>query len=241
MTSGLSSASRPWKELQTFDDGLNEDQSVKEYLAEVDKRMYRFIASTNFYGAVKTGYLEMGLFGTEACIAVEHPTEGMVCHQLTFGEYWLGLGGLTDAGSALPRMRDDRASGGPAVRPGWGDEARPQPLRPSRYDEIVTFYHAIEKNDELCPAGWIGAARNGARSIGKRATATRSMSPRRRALTSSRSGRRAGTRPEPTSGDRGRAMMPFPIFANCSFRPSARPRRPTCTSGRRSSLRPRSS
>lgn len=92
MTSGLSSQSRPWMSLGSFDDRFEDDMEVRTYFSDAERRVYGFLASTNFYGAVKTGYLEMGLFGTEACIALEHPTEGMVCHQLTFGEYWLGMG-----------------------------------------------------------------------------------------------------------------------------------------------------
>jgi hypothetical protein len=64
MTSGLSSPSRPWFTQTTFNDGLKEDPEVKAWLGEVEKRMYAFLAQTNFYGAVKTGYLELGLFGT---------------------------------------------------------------------------------------------------------------------------------------------------------------------------------
>src|SRR4051812_46228149 len=33
MTSGLSSESRPWFNLQTFDEGLNEDPEVRTYLS----------------------------------------------------------------------------------------------------------------------------------------------------------------------------------------------------------------
>lgn len=91
MTSGLSSASRPWFTLKTADDDLMEADGVRAWLSEVERRMYAFLASTNFYGAAKAGYGEMGLFGTEACVMVEHPLAGAVCHALTFGEYWIAL------------------------------------------------------------------------------------------------------------------------------------------------------
>ena len=61
MTSGLSSSSRPWKILGLEDDIV--DQEAREWLSACDKEMDRFLASTNFYGAVKAGYLELGLFG----------------------------------------------------------------------------------------------------------------------------------------------------------------------------------
>lgn len=91
LTSGLSSPSRPWYALRLPDEDLNEQPGVREYLADVERRMYAFLASTNFYGSVKAGYAELGLFGTEACVMVEHPAAGAVCHALTAGEYWIAL------------------------------------------------------------------------------------------------------------------------------------------------------
>lgn len=92
MTSGLSSPSRPWFKLGLEDEDLSEQSGVREYLSDCEKAIYRFLARTNFYGAAKSGYAELGLFGTEACVMVEHPDAGMVCHSLTAGEYWLALG-----------------------------------------------------------------------------------------------------------------------------------------------------
>lgn len=92
MTSGLSSPSRPWFMLKLPDDNMNEQEGVREWLSDVEQRMYSFIAGSNFYGAAKAGYAELGLFGTEACVMEEHPRVGMVCHALTAGEYWIALG-----------------------------------------------------------------------------------------------------------------------------------------------------
>ena len=89
MTSGLTSASRPWFTLTLEDKELLNEVGVRDWLSEVEKRMYSFLAGTNFYGAAKAGYAEMGLFGTEACVMLEHPKAGAVCHSLTAGEYWI--------------------------------------------------------------------------------------------------------------------------------------------------------
>jgi hypothetical protein len=151
MTSGLSSQSRPWFNLATYDEGLSEDQEVKEWLSEVERRMYTFLSTTNFYGAVKTGYLEMGLFGSEACIAAEHPTEGMVCHQLTAGEYWLSLG------SSLMPEALYRECAMTVVQAMQRFKKANLSLRINNmydrgdYEEIVVFNQAIEKNDEIDP------------------------------------------------------------------------------------------
>lgn len=89
MTSGLTSASRPWFTLRLSDDAMNDQPGVRSWLSDVEAAMYAFLGRTNFYGAAKAGYNEMGLFGTEATIMVEHAEHGAVCHSLTAGEYWI--------------------------------------------------------------------------------------------------------------------------------------------------------
>ncbi len=150
MASGLTSPSRPWMTLGSFSDSMMDNPEVKEYWAEVERLMYAFLAQTNFYQAAKTGYLEMGLFGTEACIALPHAREGMVCHQLTFGEYWLGMG---DAQTPDTLYRECPITVKNAVETfGAGniDPAIGRLYDASRgLDDVLTFYHAIEPNLDM--------------------------------------------------------------------------------------------
>jgi hypothetical protein len=149
MTSGLSSPSRPWMTLGSFDERMSEDAEVRTYFAEVERLVYAFLASTNFYGAVKTGYLEMGLFGTEACIMLEHPQEGAVCHQLTFGEYWLGMGTAMSP-NALYRVCPMTVKN--AVETFGTDNLHPRfkdMYARAQYDEIIELHHAIEENPDF--------------------------------------------------------------------------------------------
>lgn len=151
MASGLTSPSRPWMTLGSFDDAMMDDAEVKQYWSDTERLMYAFLAQTNFYQATKTGYLEMGLFGTEACIMLPHPAEGLVCHQLTFGEYWLGAG---TALTAEALYRECPKTVKTAV-----DDFGTKNLDPvivamydrGDYDKHVTFFHAIEPNDERDP------------------------------------------------------------------------------------------
>lgn len=92
MMSGLSSPSRPWFKTKHPDPAISKFHQVKQWNATVDQMMLDFMASTNLYGALKTGYGEIGRFGTEAGYIEEHWRRGAVVHPLTFGEYWLGIG-----------------------------------------------------------------------------------------------------------------------------------------------------
>lgn len=153
LTSGLSSASRPWFTLTLADQGLMEAPEVRVWLSEVERRLYAFFAATNFYAAVKSGYSEMGLFGTEGCVMVEHPTAGAVCHALTFGEYWIGLGDtlMPDTLYRVCPMTVKQAietfgqACSPVIRALYDK---------SQYDSAVEIYHAIEPDADFDPAGF---------------------------------------------------------------------------------------
>ena len=151
MTSGLSSASRPWFSLNMADESLMEAPGVRPWLSEVERRLYVFFASTNFYSAAKSGYSEMGLFGTEGCVMVEHPIVGAVCHALTFGEYWIGL---SDALVPDTLYRTCPMSVKQAVET-FGDKVSrlvQGQYDKSQYDAPVEIWHAIEPDPDYDPA-----------------------------------------------------------------------------------------
>lgn len=142
MASGLSSASTPWFTLAVASEFM-EAEGVRAWLSDVEARMYAFLASTNFYGAAKTGYGETGLFGTEATVMVEHRIHGGVCHSLTFGEYWIALSDAMRP-DTLYRLcpmtvRQAVTSFGDAVQP-WIRTAFDR----GDYEKDVEIYQAIE-------------------------------------------------------------------------------------------------
>jgi hypothetical protein len=148
MTSGLSSESRPWFSLTLHDDAVANHPEVKQWLGEVERLMYAFIAQSNLYGVLKTGYLELGAFGTEASLLMENRTMGAVGHALTFGEYWLGLDDAMRAG-ALYRLCPYTVV--QAVGMFGLDAVSPRVKSlydASNYDEQVNYFHAIEQNDD---------------------------------------------------------------------------------------------
>jgi hypothetical protein len=148
MTSGLSSPSRPWFRLTAYNEDDLQSESVREWLSDVEVRMYAFLAETNFYAAAKSGYAELGMFGTEACVMVEHPVEGAVCHPLTVGEYYIALG---DNAKPDTLYRKAWMTVHQAVQ-SFGLEKVSVRVRDqydrSDYEQIVRVWHAIEPNDE---------------------------------------------------------------------------------------------
>lgn len=150
MTSGLSSPSRPWFSLGLADESMMGEPGVRDWISEVERRMYVFFASTNFYPAAKTGYAEMGLFGTEACMMQEHAVAGFVCHALTFGEYWIGLAD-TLTPDTLYRVCPQTVK---QTVDTFGD-AVSQTVRSlydnSQYDMPVEIYHAVEPDPAYDP------------------------------------------------------------------------------------------
>ena len=148
MTSGLSSPSRPWFRLTSYNEDDLQSEEVRTWLSDVEARMYAFLAETNFYAAAKSGYAELGMFGTEACVMVEHPQDGAVCHPLTVGEYYIALG--------------DNAKPDTLYRKAWmtvhqtvqqfGLDKVSKRVQDayarSDYEHTVKVWHAIEPNDE---------------------------------------------------------------------------------------------
>lgn len=157
MQNGLSSHSRPWFAISLYNQDLLDDPEVKAWLDAVQKRMEAFLAHTNFYEASEVGYLELGTFGTDACVMLEHAKRGAVCHALTAGEYWIGL---NDALEPSTLVRDSGMTVKQAIDT-FGNDA-PQRVRTlydqSRYSDIVDCYHFIEPNDDHVSGrmGWQG-------------------------------------------------------------------------------------
>jgi hypothetical protein len=148
MTSGLSSPSRPWFRLTSYNEDDLQSEEVREWLSDVEVRMYAFLAETNFYAAAKSGYAELGMFGTEACVMVEHPSEGAVCHPLTVGEYYIALG---DNAKPDTLYRKAWMTVHQAVQSFGLDKVSTRvkdQYNRSDYEEIVRIWHAIEPNDE---------------------------------------------------------------------------------------------
>ena len=151
MTSGLSSPSRPWFKVETRDRDMMEYQPVKEWLAVVERLIYDFLGSTNFYNAAKVGYSELGCYGTEAAVMLEHPVYGAVTHTLTAGEYWIA----NDDGLIADTLyRCVPMTVAQMVQSfDWGNLSKQvqRAYDKGEYQMMVQCFHAIEPNDTRKP------------------------------------------------------------------------------------------
>jgi hypothetical protein len=147
LTSGLSSPSRPWFNWGSYGGQDDQEQDAREWYAENERRAYSFLAGTNFYGANKTTYMELGLFGTAACVMVDHDVYGAVCHTLSAGEYWRGVG----SAAVADRLYRQCGLTVRVAKEMFGDKCSARITNAydrGDYEQAVSIIHAIEPNDE---------------------------------------------------------------------------------------------
>jgi hypothetical protein len=90
MMNGITSPARPWFRLRLigFDDEMEHEARI--WLDEVERRMLRVMAESNFYNALAVMYLELAVFGTSTFLLYEDDKEIIRCYNSPIGEYFLG-------------------------------------------------------------------------------------------------------------------------------------------------------
>jgi hypothetical protein len=89
MQQGLTSPARRWFNLTLLDEDLMKWGPVKAYFDEVERRIYKLYASTNFYPMIHQDWAELGAFGT-SCLYQEEDDEKIIRFRtLTAGEYYV--------------------------------------------------------------------------------------------------------------------------------------------------------
>lgn len=147
MSSGMSSPSQQWFKYES-DTETNAYQSVKEWLDTCTTVVTDFLASTNIYQAMQSGYKENALYGSEAGLFVPHWKYGAVAYPLTWGEYWIG----GDDGMRIDTLyRHAPMTVGQAVSRFGKDKLSKKVVDAydkNKLQDIVPIMHAIEPNEE---------------------------------------------------------------------------------------------
>ncbi len=88
---GMTSPARPWFQLSLEDSDLARHGPVKEWLADVTKRMAKLFNNSNFYHAVHSLYGELGTFGTAFMLELADFEHGFRFVPFSAGEYCLDV------------------------------------------------------------------------------------------------------------------------------------------------------
>ena len=104
MQSGLTSPMREWFRLGFDDHDLEQYGPVKMWLDQVERILYRVLASSNFYQETHSVYIEQGGFGTSCLLVDNHPTKTVRFRNLTIGTYAIGADDLGVINTLSRRM-----------------------------------------------------------------------------------------------------------------------------------------
>jgi len=89
MMSGLTSPSRPWFRLRLAGFEDDADYAARIWLDEVERRMMRIMAESNFYNALALMYIDLVFFGTAAMLIYEDYRNVIRCYNCCLGEFYL--------------------------------------------------------------------------------------------------------------------------------------------------------
>lgn len=92
MMSGLASVSRQWFKVLPTQKDMELDASGREWLDEVENRVYTVLAGSNFYNAFAQECEDLVVFGTAPSIIYEDEKDIIRCYNPAVGEYYLASG-----------------------------------------------------------------------------------------------------------------------------------------------------
>lgn len=95
LMSGLASPSRPWFKVIPSIKRLTLDTQSRQWLDEVEDRMYTVIAGSNFYNSFAQECEDLVVFGTGPSIIYEDEKDIIRLYNPTVGEYFLATGSTT--------------------------------------------------------------------------------------------------------------------------------------------------
>ncbi len=91
LNSGITSKSRPWFRLILSDEALMALPTAKQWLDQVQKKMYTIFEGSNIYGTFQNTYEEILTFATACFILLEDFDTVIRTRSYTAGEYYLAI------------------------------------------------------------------------------------------------------------------------------------------------------
>lgn len=92
MRSGLMSSSRPWFKIKSGLRNFKPDRAAELWFGEVQDRIYRVFAGSNYYQSATQMFEDLVVFGTAPKLMYEDRETVIRCYNPCAGEYFLGAG-----------------------------------------------------------------------------------------------------------------------------------------------------
>lgn len=151
MMTGITSPARPWFRLITADPALNDEQDVRDWLHQVEQRLYEIFARSNVYNALHELYSDLAAFGTSTLWIDEDDEEVLRAYVFPIGSYAIANDA---AGRVCALYREYRMTAGQIIEM-FGEESCSETvktaLRGGRLDEPFSVVHALEANRDPAP------------------------------------------------------------------------------------------
>lgn len=152
MMSGMTSPARPWFQLSTGDDDLDDSPAVKEWLYECTKRMIRVFSMSNLYNSLQSYYNELSVFATATLGVFEDGKDIIRVVTYTAGEYCIAVDGKDRCETfyrEYPLTVEQLVTE-------FGQENLPKevttPWKAGKLDATFKVLHLVEPNDDR--SGW---------------------------------------------------------------------------------------
>ena len=154
LMASITSPARQWLRLTTQDPELAAWGPVKQYLHEIEARLARIFAMSNFYQGLSDGvYPDVGGFGT-ACMGIEQsPKRVLNCVSMPWGEYSLACNGEGEVDTCyreipftVRQIVTKFCQDGNLSRLSMTTK---DAYSRGVYEEVVLVIHAIEPNDDF--------------------------------------------------------------------------------------------
>lgn len=151
MSTGLTSASRPWFKLTVRDQDMRDYHPVKEWLDEVESVIYMLFSRSNYYDATKMQYADLGTMGIGCTVGLEHPNYMAVWYHQPVGTYHISI----DDGLRVNRLvRYTRPTVEQVLQMVGGDKSKVTDQVETAYDKgdyniSVPCIHVIERNFDV--------------------------------------------------------------------------------------------
>lgn len=162
MMAGTASPARPWFRLTSPDDDIAYDPDAVKWLAEVQRRMLRVMAASNYYSAKAQQYEDLAVFGTAPMIIYEDDDSMIRCYNPCAGEYFCAV----NSRNLVDTLFREFTMTARAIVKEFGVENVSTAVRtayesPSLKDQSFAIGHAIEPNPEYARSSRGYANENG--------------------------------------------------------------------------------